>query len=156
MPKMIAVSRAILYTHAHATEDIEKVEQALLNVLPPNIRMKVSIEREAITGFYGNIINRLKVIVEGEDAFELLKYLLNVMDETDRRLLLSTIEHRYDRKSNELYIRLSKQDAYLGVVRLYEGDDVVKVSVSFSIQKSLSAVRRFIEELVKGSTNASI
>lgn len=152
MPR-VGISRIVISTHSHDTEDIDKVEQALFNIFPPSLRSRISIVRETIHGFYGNIINRLKIMLEGSEAIEFLKHLFNVLSNTDKNIIINTIESRYSRKSNELFIRLNKQEAYLGIVTLYEGDDAIKISISFSIQRSVEAVRELLNSLVKGSIN---
>ena len=146
----IAVSRVTLVTHCHATEDLDKVEQALLNTLPPNMRNSVTLLRDRVKGFYGNVIDRLTVVLEGEQALNFFKYLIKMLSDTDKSVLLNTLDMRYDRKSNELYLRLSKQEAYLGMLTLYDGDDVIRVSVSFSIKKSLKHVQEFVDRIIKG------
>ena len=148
----IAIARVLISTHGHATEDIDKVKQAILNILPQNLRSKVSIEEETIVGYYGNPIVRLKIVLEGSDALEFVKNILSKMSESDKRLLLSTLDARYNRKTNELYLRLSKQDAYLGSIILYDGDDVIKIVITFAYKRSLKDVQKLIEDLVKGFT----
>lgn len=150
----IEVSRAIIYTHSHATEDLDKVKQALLNILPPSLRSYAAIEEETIEGYYKNVIHRLKVVLEGDYAVEFLKNLLNLMSEIDKTTLINTVDMRYNKKSNEIYIRLNKQEAYLGTVALYEGDDAIKIAVTFARKRSLEDVRKLIESLAKGHVDA--
>ena len=152
----IEISRVTIQTHGHATEDLDKVKQAILNILPQSLRDRITIEHEVVKGYYGNIINRLKVNLEGSDAEEFVKYLLGTLSEGDRLALINTIDIRYNKKSNEIHIRLNKQDAYLGSATLYDGDDAIKIVVTFAYKKSLSDVKKLIEDLVKGTTANAI
>ncbi|MEM3979961.1 MAG: RNA-binding domain-containing protein [Ignisphaera sp.] len=152
----IEISRVTIQAHGHATENLDKVKQAILNIIPPSLRDRVTIEFEAVKGYYGNIINRLKVSLEENDAIEFVKNLFNIMSEGDKLALINTIDIRYDKKSNEIYIRLSKQDAYLGFATLYNGDDAIKIIVTFAYKKSLSDVKKLIESLAKGFTDNAI
>lgn len=149
----IGVAKVILYTHAHATEDVDKVKQAMLNLLPHNLRSKAHIEQEALEGFYGNIINKLKIVLEGVDAMDFLRNFFNILSKTDKNMILNTLSIRYNRKNNEMVIKLSKQDAYLGVVTLFEGDDAIKITITFSYERSIDAVRKFLESMMEGSIN---
>lgn len=150
----VEISRAIIYTHSHATEDLDKVKQAIYNILPPNLKNRITIEQETIEGYYKNIIYRLKVILERDDAIEFVRNLLNLMSKTDKDTLINTIEIRYNRKSNEIYIRLNKQDAYLGMITLYDGDDAIKIVITFTHKRSLEDIRKLMESLAKGYVNA--
>lgn len=147
--RKIAISRITITTHCHATEDVEKVKQALLNILPQNLRDRISVGQETLYGYHGNPIIRFKIVLEGDEAVEALKYLLKMLRETDKNLIINTIDIRYDKKSNELFIRLGKQEAYMGNIAIYDGDDAIRVSISFSIEKSLNAVRNLLENLIR-------
>ncbi|MEM1541568.1 MAG: RNA-binding domain-containing protein [Ignisphaera sp.] len=150
------LSRIIITTHCHATEDVEKVKQALLNVFPPNLRDSINIEQETLYGYHGNPIIRFKIVLEGDEAVEMLKYLLKMLKETDRNLIINTIDVRYNKKSNEFFMRLSKQEAYMGNIAVYDGDDAIRVSISFSVEKSLEAARNLLENLIKDGVYRSV
>uniref|UniRef100_A0A7C2VG21 Exosome protein n=1 Tax=Ignisphaera aggregans TaxID=334771 RepID=A0A7C2VG21_9CREN len=151
----IEVSRVTIQTHSHATEDLDKVMQSILNILPPSLRNNITIERETLRGFYRNPIYRLKVVLGKDQALEFLKNLFKLMNESDKRILISSLDMRYNRKSNEMFIRLSKQDAYQGTVTLYEGDDAIKISIAFAYKRSLNSVRQIIEKLIEVAANDS-
>ena len=119
----------------HATEDKEKVIQALLEVLPENLRREVEIEEERLEGHYGNPIIKLTIRVEGEDARRVLEYLLSRLSAADKRLLAASLEDRVDREGT-LYFRISKQEAYKGNIYIYEADDVIRISVHFTGRRS--------------------
>lgn len=150
----IAISKVIITTHCHATEDLEKVKQAMLNILNPDLRNKINIEQETLYGYHRNPITRLKIVLEENDALEFLKYLMKSMSEGDKQLIVTSIEMRYNKKANEIFIRLNKQDAYLGIISVYDGDDAIKISISFSMLRSVEAIRNFLENLVReGQSN---
>jgi len=48
-------------------------------------------------------------------------------------MLERTLKLRLD-SSGHLYLRLDKQRAYLGEIRVYDGDDVIRVRVKLSPQ----------------------
>ncbi len=140
-----------LTTHCHATEDLDKVRKALLNVIPSELRpiLQNYVSTETFSGYYGNPITRLRLVVPSNYAEQVLLHILCSLPKFDREYLLTTLEQRYDSRANKLYLRLSKQEAYLGTLSLYDGGDAVRIVVSFSIVRSIDEVRKLLEELVK-------
>ncbi len=144
MPKILRVEAVV---HSHATEDERKVLKALLEVFPPGLRSKLIIVREELKGHYNNPIVRIRAETPSKDeAFETFRYIIDRLDTADLRYLLTSLEDRVDR-SGTLHIRLSKQDAYLGKLTMFEGDDVVKVSVH--VEGRRRRVLRELEEDLK-------
>jgi RNA binding exosome subunit len=117
--------------HAHATEDVSRVRLAVENLLPPEVRGKVKFEEQLLEGHHGNPITRMKIRLQGEDAERFILHVASMLSDTEKKVLASLFESRYDRKAGRLYLRFSKQDAYLGEARLYDGDDVIHVVVIF-------------------------
>lgn len=116
--------------HVHATESREKVLKALLEVFPQELRGFVSVERELLEGHYGNPIEVLTATLSIR-AEEVLKHLISRLSERDGQLLRATLEDRVDR-GGDLYLRISKQEAFLGRIVLEDSDDVVRVRFNFS------------------------
>ena len=133
--------------HAHATEDVERVKQALLNLLPDCVREKVVFSEAVVEGHYSNPIRRMTVHISGEDAIKVLEYLGSKLDDIEKSALMASLDLRYDEKEGRLYMRFSKQDAFLGRVKLYDGDDVVRVVVVFRGSPRLEDVKHILEEV---------
>jgi RNA binding exosome subunit len=114
----------------HATEDKERVMKALMELFPSDVRSRVSIEEERLEGHYGNPIIKIVARVVGEDAVRTFRHILSRLSRIDREALRGTLEDRVD-KEGTLYFRLSKQEAYLGGLTVYEADDVIRVTVHF-------------------------
>ncbi len=132
--KEIKPIKIVLTTTVHATEDKLKVLKALLNVIPPSIRENSTIREVHVEGHYGNPIILLNVSIEGYGAEETFKYIIKGLSGTDRKILSATLDMRVD-ESNRLHIRISKQQAYLGNILIYDGDDVVKIVVHFMLPR---------------------
>ncbi len=148
MNRKIELSEVILSTHCHATEDLEKVKKALMNSIPLELRSIADIHSEILHGYHGNPIVKLEVRFKGDDALNVIKYIISMLSDVDRRYLLNSLDIRYNRKDNKLFLRLDKQEAYLGNISLYEGDDSIKVSISFSMIRSIDAVKEFLERML--------
>ena len=132
MRKEKIVASVEVESFAHATEDQRRVIQALLNVMPEDVRRR--FDRKAILyntlqGHYGNPITYYRFRLEREEAQRVAEYLLKSFDDTDSELILSSLENRSDGSS--LYLRIDKQYAYLGKIRLLQGDDVIRIKISF-------------------------
>ncbi|NPA97650.1 MAG: hypothetical protein GXO32_08635 [Crenarchaeota archaeon] len=155
MTRRIRIESIEIVAHCHATENPEKVKQAIVNILPPELRGRARIVEQRLTGYFRNPITRLVLVLHRDEAAETLKHILSRLPEHDRRYLLLSLDQRYDRKSNKLFLRLDKQEAYLGNLVLSEGSDTVRVSVSFSIARSAEDVRSLLEALLGESARAS-
>ncbi len=123
--------RVELSCFAHATEDEGKVLQALSNVLPERLRgsQRVAITEAKVEGHHGNPIIIVTARVRGQDAAAIFEYILEKLSAEDKAYISSTLKAR--RAGGRLYLRLDKQLAFLGVLRISEGDDVIKVVVHF-------------------------
>ncbi len=141
------VTRLEARVYVHATESREKVLQALLNLFPEDVRGDLVIEEERYEGHYGNPIIVITARIEGEKARRALESILSRMRTTDVRYLEGSLEERVD-KSGVMYFRVSKQDAYLGEVSVYEADDVIRVSVHFQGGRR-RAIKEY-REILKG------
>ncbi len=142
----MAVYHVQLETIIHATEDPEKVKSAVLNLIPPELREKVGWEETPLEGHYGNPIILLKAEFSGEDSRKLMKWLAGNLGQLDKELLKSKLDLHYNR-AGILYLRFSKQQAYLGRLELAEGEDVIKVRFSISLPKrNLAALRKLLKE----------
>jgi len=142
---LVKVIKIEVSTIAHATEDINKVKKALLNIIDPELKKHAKIKTTTVKGYYGNPITLLKLILRGNKASKAFSYILSKLDPMEKKLLSLSLEERLDR-TNNLYIRLSKQDAYLGRLRIFEGDDVIKIIVSLPKDITIDQLKRILSE----------
>ncbi|WP_456482072.1 RNA-binding domain-containing protein [Methanopyrus sp.] len=116
---------------AHATEDEEKVLEALANVLA-GVLEEEDVEPETLyaEGHHGNPITVFQVkISKPEYIKRVLEHWRENIPREDRRRVWSYIERRVDDKGN-LYLRFDKQSAYKGELRISDADDVIRVKVN--------------------------
>lgn len=147
LPVPSRVLRVEFAVHAHATEDVDKVLQALMNIVPEELRGRLQVEKVTVEGHYSNPITRITARLEGRDAEEFLRRLAERLGEQDRRILRFMLESRYDEKSGRFYLRLGKQDAYLGEVRFVDGDDVIQMVIVLRGSPRLEKALKLLEEL---------
>lgn len=145
MSKRYVVSNLVLTVFAHSTEDLSRVRQAVLNVLPPQLREKVLIEEQVVQGHYGNSITLIAVKTRSrEDDVYAFKHILCSLSHTDRSLFVATLHRRVGSKNSIIYLRLSKQDAFLGNIMLMDGDDVIRVSATVVGVRSLKDLHDYV------------
>lgn len=114
---------------AHATEDQERVLKAAKNLFPPEHADRVSFSRNKLKGEYGNPIIFFKAhIREPEIAESLLINISMNLPMIDKEDLYRNLHLHLDNGS--LYIRLDKQEAYMGRFRLCSADPI-RIHVKF-------------------------
>ncbi len=103
-----------LRTFCYATEDEKRVEEALRTLLPEEFEL----DRVESEGHYGDRILVLSARVERADELRHVLSRLADLEELDR--LLDELDDRVT-ENTELFLRLDKQAAFSGDVRLGEG-----------------------------------
>jgi hypothetical protein len=103
-----------LRAFAYATEDERRVEQALRTFLPEEFEL----ERATSAGYHGDRIVVLSARVENADD---VRYVLGRLAELpDVETVVEQLDERVDENCS-LFVRLDKQAAFRGDVRLGEG-----------------------------------
>jgi len=129
----------------HATEDYGKVIKAIDNLIPPRLRERKNVIVEETYGHYDNPIRIVKISFRNpEYAHQALLWLWGRLSDIDKAYLMRNLDLHVDEKM-KLYMRLDKQDAFLGFYRLSSGDDVIKVKFGFKGPKD--AIRDFLKSL---------
>ncbi|HRR54225.1 MAG TPA: RNA-binding domain-containing protein [Candidatus Methanomethylicus sp.] len=134
--------RAVYFsTIAHSTEDESKVRAAIAGLAPQQLRSSLPITSSAAQGHHGNPIFLIQAVVDDKKvAREIVDYLLKMLPVGDRLRMRDRILTFYDGQSN-VFLRLSKQMAFLGVARLSDEDDVIRVRIGINVRKNdLSSV----------------
>jgi len=112
----------IFRTQAHTTEDVSRVRQALENVLPP----ETPVEEEETKGYFDNPIVILSARLEKKVAEKYMDFLRTKLPEADLKGLVGEIPERVS-ESCDFYLKLSKQDAYMGDVRTSYAEDIIAI-----------------------------
>jgi len=118
---------------AHATEDLDKVVEAAKAILPPGARDKVKFKVKELRGHYGNPIRLVKARVRDRQlAQAVFDHMISGLPEEDRWELLKDLKRRTS--GGSLYMRLDKQWAFMGQLKL-SNSDPIWIKVSFSSSK---------------------
>ncbi|NOZ58980.1 MAG: hypothetical protein GXO66_05330 [Euryarchaeota archaeon] len=125
----------------HATEEEERVRQALLGIFPGEVELR----RTEARGQFGNPI----VILEAElsrqrEIRAFLEKLLGGLPAEEVRRLRDEVERRFE--GGRFYIRLDKMHACSGRLRLGQGIQVVLTVTSYpySEEEIKSGLRRLL------------
>lgn len=141
-----------LTTFIHATEDEDKVLEAIGTLIPEEVDEEdVIFDIAETSGYFGNPIKVVNVEIKRSKAVRaFLSELRELLSEGDRRYLLENLDEKVDEEGT-LYIRFSKQKAYLGELEIDEGEDVIQVRIkvkAFPMRKEavIKAVKEWLEE----------
>jgi hypothetical protein len=136
------VSSVDIRVFVHATEDVDKVLKAVAMILPQKHVDDTIFTRENLRGHHGNPITLLKAKIKTKPVAEsfarnlVLKLMLS-----DKATLQMAIDRCVD-ESGKMYLRIDKQFAYFGEVRLCNEDPIhVQIKLDTS-QKSTEEICR--------------
>jgi RNA binding exosome subunit len=129
---------------AHATEELEKVLTAARNTLPTESIDVVTFKKTTLSGYYGNPITLIQARIKDRKVGKrFLERLASCLSIVDKETLSSEIEQHLE--NGNLYIRLDKQSAYLGELKL-NNTDPIHLQMHFrkpSPEEVIESCRRF-------------
>jgi RNA binding exosome subunit len=129
MDSPVRAFSAKISTIIHATEDSEKVAQAIQNFCPDGTPIRSTMSRAK--GHHGNEIVTLVLTIGNAKSVEsLLQNIWSSFSLLDRTEIYSSLASRID-TSGTLFLRIDKQDSLRGRIRL-ENSDPIKIEISFS------------------------
>ena len=108
---------------AHATEDMDKVVEAVQHVLPSDHVEDIVFNRSNLRGHYGNPITLFEAKIKNKEAIRaLVENFSSHLSELDKETLSREIHLHVEKGS--LYIRLDKQAAFQGKLTLCRSDPI--------------------------------
>lgn len=137
------INRISLRTFVAATEDERRVCAALSIFVPSD-----SILGTLAKGYFGNEIKILESRIKKKECLIFLHVLMERLPKKERLRLHNEIPARVDESCN-FHMRLDKQAAYKGHVRLTDSKDAIDVSVHIaSYPSKWEEAIRIIGELI--------
>ena len=117
--------------YARATEIPERVATAIRSIFPESVRQNVSISEERAEGQSGDSISIFSGLLENrnecETSFDLM---LEQMEKKDLRAIKRTLDLRLS-DNCVFFLRIDKQGAFLGKIRLTNNADVIRTKIYF-------------------------
>jgi len=117
----------------HATEDLDKVMKAVHNIFPINHIEDITFDKNNIEGHYGNPIIFFKTRIKNKEIIKSIVEKLSTNLSSLDKAELSREINRYVEKGS-LYIRLNKQAAFQGKIKLVKSDPI-RIRIRFKKSK---------------------
>jgi RNA binding exosome subunit len=145
------IKTAEITVFSHATEDEEKVKQAIKRIAS----FEHNFEEQRLSGHYDDPITLIKSkISKKKEATDLLSSIVNRLSSLDRQTLLDELPNHVDPQGN-LYLRLDKQRAFNGKITLHENDPIrikFKFQLPYKADPSVT-IREYIVNLEEDDTS---
>ena len=123
----------------HATEDLDKVMDAVQNVLPNDHIEDVTFKRSNVEGHYGNSIALFDTRIKNKKAVRALVENLSAnLSSLDKEELDKTINRCVEKGS--LFIRLDKQAALRGKTK-FATSDPIRIRIRFRKNKTEDVIQ---------------
>jgi RNA binding exosome subunit len=124
---------------AHATEDVDKVVEAVQNVLPSDHIEDITFKRSNVEGHYGNPITLFDTRIKDKKIVRALVENLSAnLSSLDKEELGRTINRCVEKGS--LYIRLDKQGALRGKTK-FATSDPIRIRIRFRKNKTEDVIQ---------------
>ena len=126
-----SVQSVEISTIAHATDDLEKVQAALIRLVPDSLKGRQIFTRRYLDGHYGNPIVTFEAhLTELAEVDAFRSFFLKQLALVDKVSIARDLDRHSDADGN-LYVRIDKQRLFQGVARLGQ-DDPVRVRMKFT------------------------
>ena len=124
---------------AHATEDLNKVTEAVQNVLPADYVDDIVFKRDNLQGHYGNSIFLFETRIKKKEIVKaVIENFSSHLRELDKKALREEIDLHMQKGS--LYVRLDKQAALQGEFKLCT-TDAIRLRIRFKKAKTEDIVK---------------
>jgi RNA binding exosome subunit len=108
---------------AHATEDTEKVEAAVRNLLPTELAETIIFQKTSLTGHHGNPIILLTAQLKDKKTLPAtLQKIGSALNSLDKEELCHNLKLHLEKRN--LYLRFDKQAASLGNIKFTQKDPI--------------------------------
>jgi RNA binding exosome subunit len=123
----------------HATEGLDKVIEAVQNVLPTDLLEEITFTRSNLDGHYGNPIIFFDARIKNKDIVRAVVEKLSAnLSALDKEELDRTINRCVEKGS--LFIRLDKQAALKGKIK-FATSDPIRIRIRFRKNKTEDVIQ---------------
>jgi RNA binding exosome subunit len=127
----LGIQSVRISTIAHATDDLDKVQRALRFILPESLKTAPVFTRANLEGHHGNpIVTFDAKLTKHRDVDQFAAHFLSQIPKDDRLSIKRNLDAYTDEEGN-LFVRVSKQQAFRGIVELGE-EDPIRIKVKFN------------------------
>jgi RNA binding exosome subunit len=108
---------------AHATDDADKVQTAVRNLLPAELAQNIVFQKTSLTGHHGNPIMLFTAkLTDKKTLPAALEKIGTGLSSLDKEELCRDLKLHLEKRN--LYLRFDKQSAFLGATRFSQNDPV--------------------------------
>jgi hypothetical protein len=108
---------------SHATEDTDRVQIAVKNLLPEELAQTIIFQKTSLTGHYGNPILLLTAqLLDKKALLSVLEKIGSGLNSLDKEELFRNLKLHLEKRN--LYLRFDKQSAFLGNVKFGQNDPI--------------------------------
>jgi len=120
-PQKSPIGYISIRVFAHATEDQERVVQAVRNTLPEEFAENTVFKKTALAGHHGNPITLIEAeLAERPKLMSALEKIGKGLTSLDKETLSREMQLHLEK--GNLYLRFDKQQAFLGELRFSSND----------------------------------
>jgi len=123
------VDRIEARAHSRATEVVDRVQTAVLNLFPESAQESVEISIETTEGHRQTRIVVLSVVLQDRAACDsTLSFIAETLSEYEKLEIIRSLPLRLDDQCI-LFLRIDKQESFLGRMQLGKDPDVISVKI---------------------------
>ena len=139
MSQDIGINNITISAISHATEDEDKVLEAMMYFLPEDVinndeDSDININTIDSEGCFGNPIYIHEILINNNKINKnIFKHIIQLIKSSENNInkLKNDIDLRIEK--SKIYLRFDKQRAYLKECKLVDGDDVIRIIINFKI-----------------------
>ncbi len=123
MSSKLPIAYVDIRVFAHATEDPQKVQTAVRNLMPDELAQTILFELSILTGHHGNPITLVTAqLTERKLLPKMLEKIGAGLNSLDKEQLCTNLKLHLEK--GNLYLRFDKQAAFLGQLRFTQIDPI--------------------------------
>ena len=129
---MLKITNISLTVFGYMTEEVDRIEQIIKNILPFEIRNDNFTHIKSFSQF-GDKFSIMNYETENYDEVnQIMKDVGKNMSKTEKLKVKGKLKKLIDLDEKKIYFRLNKFDLYNNEIIFDEGNDVLKIEISYN------------------------
>lgn len=148
---MLKITNISLTVFGYMTEEVDRIEQIIKNILPFEIRNDNFTHIKSFSQF-GDKFSIMNYETENYDEVnQIMKDIGKNMSKTEKLKVKGKLKKLIDLDEKKIYFRLNKFDLYNNEIIFDEGNDVLKIEISYNTYNKNENNYDKIENLFKSN-----
>jgi len=129
---MLKITNISLTVFGYMTEEVDRIEQIIKNILPFEIRNDNFTHIKSFSQF-GDKFSIMNYETENyEEVNQIMRNIGKNMSKTEKAKVKGKLKKLIDLDEKKIYFRLNKFDLYNNEIIFDEGNDVLKIEISYN------------------------